>query len=428
VSRMNRAVFALTWIAAVVLGDSGLFEAAGGEPEKVQGQAALKPVSAEARRVHEAGMLFDGHNDLPWKLRMDGDMSFKVIDISTRLKSGHTDIPRLREGGLKAQFWSVFIPSEFEHPARTVLEQIDLVRRMVARYPGDFELATTADEVEGAVRRGKIASLIGIEGGVAIEHDLSMIRIYRDLGVSYMTLTHGKSLDWADSATDDPKCDGLSTFGERVVKEMNRVGMLVDLSHVSAATMTDAIRTARAPVIFSHSSAYAIAPSPRNVPDDVLKLLPANGGVVMVNFYSAFVNPAAARRATAIQAELRKKYPDTRDMYKAMGEIYKKDPLPRGTVSDVADHIDHIIKVAGIDHVGIGSDFDGIESCPEGLEDVSCYPRLTEELLRRGRTPAEIHKILGGNVLRAFREAGAASERLKKTTEPEVDSPPAMKM
>ncbi len=229
VRRLNRAGLAVTWIAAVVLGCFSISLAAGGEPEKARDKAALKPVSAEARRIHDAGMLFDGHNDLPWKLRMDGDMSFKVIDISTRLKTGHTDIPRLRAGGLKAQFWSVFIPSEFEHPARTVLEQIDLVRRMVARYPGDFELATTADEVEGAVRRGKIASLIGIEGGVAIENDLSMIRIYRDLGVSYMTLTHGKSLDWADSATDDPKCDGLSRFGERVVKEMNRVGMLVDV-------------------------------------------------------------------------------------------------------------------------------------------------------------------------------------------------------
>ena len=383
----------------------------------------LPPVSDRARRVHAAGMLFDGHNDLPWRLRTGGDFALRKFDLSRRLDSGQTDIPRLREGGVKAQFWSVYIPSEHPNPARTVTEQIDLVRRMVERYPDAFEMAYNAADVERIARAGKIASLIGIEGGVAIENSLAQLRAFHELGARYMTLTHNTTLDWADAATDSPKHDGLSPFGERVVKEMNRLGMLVDISHVSPATMADALRVSQAPVIASHSSAFAICPSPRNVPDDVLKAVQANGGVVMVNFYSGFIVPESGRKMRALLQELRAKYPDRAARAKAMEAWFQSEgaKLSRGTYRDVADHIDHIVKVAGIDHVGIGSDFDGISMSPVGLEDVSSYPRLTEELLHRGYAEADVHKILGGNALRAFRQAGEVARRLRATTPPEVD-------
>ena len=379
------------------------------------------PVSERARKIHEAGMLFDGHNDLPWRLRAAGDMAFDSLDLSKRLGSGQTDIPRLREGGVKAQFWSVYIPSEQENPARTVTEQIDLVHRMVERYPDDFAMAYSADDVERIVKGGKIASLIGIEGGVAIEDDLAQLRMFARLGARYMTLTHNKTLAWADAATDDPKNDGLNPFGERVVREMNRLGMLVDISHVSPATMADVLRVSMAPVIASHSSAKALAAHPRNVPDEILEELPKNGGVVMVNFYSGFIVPEAGRQWQE-RRDLMKKFPDPSEYRHALAEYRKTHKIPRGTIKDVANHIDHIVKVAGIDHVGIGSDFDGIDSVPVGLEDVSTYPRLTEELLNRGYSEADIHKVLGGNVLRAFRRAGEVSAQLQKTTRPEVDA------
>lgn len=380
-------------------------------------------VSERALRVHYAGLLFDGHNDLPWRLRDDGDVRFERLDIGQRLNSGQTDIPRLREGGVKAQFWSVYIPSEQPHPARTVTEQIDLVHRMIERYPNDFELALSADDVERIVKKGKIASLIGIEGGIAIEDDLAQLRAFARLGARYMTLTHNTTLSWADAATGKHTHHGLTPFGERVVREMNRLGMLVDISHVSTETMTAALRVSQAPVIASHSSAYALCPSPRNVPDDILKLVAKNGGVVMVNFYSGFIVPEAARAVGEARRELKAKHPSQTDYEKAMQAWLKAYKMPRGTIADVANHIDYIVKVAGIDHVGIGSDFDGITAWPVGLEDVSCYPRLTEELLHRGRSEADVHKILGGNALRAFREAGNVAERLQKTTKPDVDQP-----
>ena len=383
----------------------------------------LPPVSERAKQVHASGMLFDGHNDLPWRLRQDGDTAFTKLDIGKRLDSGQTDIPRLRAGGVKAQFWSVYIPSDQPNPARTVLDQIDLVYRMVEHYPADLALATSADEVEAAVKAGKIASLIGIEGGVAIEEDLALLRDFARLGARYMTLTHNKTLSWADAATDGPKHGGLSSFGERVVAEMNRLGMLVDISHVSPEVMDDVLRISKAPVIASHSSARALADHPRNVPDAILKRIPANGGVIMVNFYSGFIVPDAVRQNREVQAELQKKYPDPAEYQKAQREYNRSHPMPRGTIKDVADHIDHIIQVAGIDHVGIGSDFDGVSSVPVGLDDVSDYPRLTEELLRRGHSEVDVHKILGANVLRAFRRAGEVAAELRKTTRPEVDQP-----
>jgi membrane dipeptidase len=383
-------------------------------------------VSERAMRVHQAGMLFDGHNDLPWELRRR-DVTFTEIDMAKRLTVGQTDIPRIRAGGLKAQFWSVYIPSEHPNPARTVVEQIDIVHRMIERYPDTFALAFSADDVEAAVKAGKVASLIGIEGGVAIENDLAMLRAFHRLGARYMTLTHNKTLDWADAATDKPKNDGLSPFGERVVKEMNRLGILVDLSHVAPSTMVDALRVSKAPVIFSHSSARALCDVPRNVPDDILKVLPRNGGVVMVNFYSGFLVPGALAKINTKSRELKAKYPDKAEADKAFAEWMKAASEVRGTVATVVDHIDHIAKFAGIDHVGIGSDFDGINSWPIGLEDVSDYPRVTEEMLRRGYSETDVHKVLGGNALRAFRKAGDVASELRKTTAPEVDRPAAFR-
>jgi membrane dipeptidase len=383
----------------------------------------LPPVSERAARVHAAGFVLDGHNDLPWRLREAGDVSFTKIDIARRLDSGQTDIPRLRQGGVKAQFWSVYIPSEHANPARTVTEQIDLVHRMVERYSGIFEMAYDADDVERIMRAGKIASLIGIEGGVAIEEDLAQLRAFARLGARYMTLTHNKTLSWADAANDDPRSDGLSPFGERVVKEMNRLGMLVDISHVSPATMADALRVSKTPLIASHSSAFALCPSPRNVPDEILKLVAKNRGVVMVNFYSGFIVAEAATMVRDARKELRVKHPNPADFAREMEKWFASHKVPRGTVSDVVDHIDHIVKVAGIDHVGLGGDFDGVTSVPVGLEDVSAYPRITEELLRRGYSEGDIHKILGGNALRAFREAGRIAKELRTSTPPEVDQP-----
>ncbi len=378
-------------------------------------------LSERARRVHDAGLLIDGHNDLPWDLRTRGDSSLTKTDLTQPRSEGHTDIPRLRSGGVKAQFWSVYIPSEQPEPARTVFEQIDLVHRMVEKYPDDLALALTADDIERIVAEGKIACLIGMEGGVAIENSLAMLRsFYRD-GARYMTLTHNGTLDWADAATGDQKHGGLTEFGMKVVKEMNRLGMLVDISHVSVATMDDVLRVSEAPVIASHSSAFAICPSPRNVPDEILKRMPANGGVIMVNFYSGFVHPTAAIKVNAARAELKVKHPDEADYRQAMKAWFEANPTPRATLEQVADHVDHLVKVAGLDHVGIGSDFDGIDSTPVGLEDVSCFPRLTEELLKRGYSEEDIHKILGKNVLRAFRQAEQVAAKLRATKGPEVD-------
>jgi membrane dipeptidase len=384
----------------------------------------LPPVSERAKKVHAAGFVFDGHNDLPWRLREDGDIKFERLDISKRLDSGQTDIPRAREGGLKAQFWSVYIPSEQANPARTVTEQIDIVHRMIAKYPNDLELALDADDVERIMKKGKIASLIGIEGGVAIENDLAQLRAFAKLGARYMTLTHNVTLPWADAATDTAKHGGLTPFGERIVLEMNRLGMLVDISHVSPETMGDALRVSKAPIIASHSSARAICDHPRNVPDAILKQMPKNGGVIMVNFYSGFIVPEAAKTALELRRKLREMYPNPVDYEAHRTEYLKAHPLPRGSISLVVDHIDHLVKVAGVDHVGIGSDFDGITAWPVGLDDVSCYPRLTEEMLKRGYSETDIHKILGGNVLRAFRKAGDVAKELQKSTQPDVVQPP----
>jgi len=387
-----------------------------------EAKPAAPEVSERARKVHASGMLFDGHNDLPWLLRTKGDMGLRKFDLSRRVEVAQTDIPRLREGGVKAQFWSVYIPSDHPNPTKTVVEQIDLVHRMIEKFPGDFALALSADDVERAVAEGKIASLIGIEGGVAIDNGFAELRAFHQLGARYMTLTHNKTLDWVDAATGERRHGGLTEFGEAVVREMNRLGMLIDISHVSAETMADALRVSQAPVIASHSNAFALCPVPRNVPDDMLAAVKENGGVVMVNFYSGFLVPGYFEKSRAAKAEIRKNHPDEEERAKALAEWFQNDASGvRGTIATVADHVDHIVKVAGIDHVGVGSDFDGIDSWPVGLEDVSDFPRLTEELLRRGYSESDVHKILGGNVLRALREAEAVANRLQAETPPAVD-------
>jgi len=325
----------------------------------------------------------------------------------------------LRAGGVGGQFWSVYVPATMQgkEAVRATLEQIDIVDRMVAKYPDTFVLARTADDVERAFKAGKIASMIGMEGGHSIDSSLATLRMMHALGAGYMTLTHSKNVPWADSATDKPALGGLSSFGEDVVREMNRLGMLVDLSHVSADTMADALRVTRAPVIFSHSSARAVCGHPRNVPDEILKLLPANGGVVMVTFVPSFIAPVAGANYLeeyTMYSAMQEQYAgEPEKLRAALAEYRKTHPAPKATLSMVADHIDHIRKVAGIDHIGLGSDFDGIDTVVEGLEDVSKYPALTAELLRRGYSDGDIKKILGLNVLRVMRKAEGVAASLK---------------
>jgi len=377
-----------------------------------------------ARALLKQSPLIDGHNDYPWALREKAQRNFEKLDIAKPQPSIMTDIARLRAGGVGAQFWSVYVPVELtgQSAVTATLEEIDTVHQMVRRYPETFELALTADDVERIFKKGKIASLIGMEGGHSIDNSLAALRMFHRLGARYMTLTHAKNTAWADSATDDPKFGGLAPFGEEVVREMNWLGMLVDLSHVSPETMKDAIRISQAPVIFSHSSARALNDVPRNVPDDVLQLLPKNGGVVMVTFVPGFLSPKVAawqKLQDAEQARLIKLFPaDAAAVTRGVNEWSAAHPAPRATLADAADHIDHIRKVAGIDHLGIGSDFDGITMVPAGLEDVSQYPALIAELFRRGYTEDDIKKIAGQNLLQVMREVEKVSKRLQSERGP----------
>lgn len=378
-----------------------------------------------AKALHEQVPLIDGHNDYPWALRgLDPGRDLASADITKSVPKLMTDIPRLRAGGLGGQFWSVYVPSTMAPPQAVVatLEQIDIVHRMVKRWPETFELALTADDVERAFKRGRIASMIGIEGGHQIDSSLATLRMMYDLGARYMTLTHNNNPPWADAAADQAAHGGLTTFGEEVVREMNWLGMLVDLSHVSPDTMEDALRVAAAPVIFSHSSARAIADVPRNVPDAILRQMPKNGGVVMVSFVPGFTSTEVAtydRRASAQLTLFRTQNPrDEAAVNKAMDEWRKANPGPRATVAQVADHIDHIRKVAGVDHIGLGGDFDGITEVVQGLEDVSKYPALTAELLKRGYSDDDVKKVLGLNVLRAWKQAERVAADLRKQRGP----------
>lgn len=407
-----------------------------GVPGALAVQSALAPIASpppdpqlleRARALLEAAPLIDTHNDLPSMLLEEHGGDLTGVDLGKVQPTLCADVPRLREGRVGAQFWSVYSSSDTMRArtsVREALREFDVALRLIRSRP-ELELARTADDIERIHRAGRIASLLGVEGGHMIDGSAAVLRVFHELGARYMTLTHWDSVAWADAATDRAEHDGLTEFGERIVGEMNRLGMFVDLSHVSADTMRDALRVSRAPVIFSHSNASAVNPHPRNVPDDVLRLLPANGGVVHVNFIAEFVSPEdptwQTRRKAALE-ELRARLDDEDAIARAAGEWERSNPHPRGSIPDVADHIDHIRKVAGIDHVGIGSDFfdAGRNSMARGLEDVTRFPDLFAELLRRGYSDEDVMKIAGRNLLRAMRQMERVAGDLQKTTTPVV--------
>ena len=408
---------------------------------------------ARALRVLAAHPVFDGHNDLPWRIREDKTHPRDVAAYDLRKRTpGMTDLPRLKAGHVGAQFWSVYIPGEPDDAnyapngevastpgyARVQLEQIDIARRMIAAYP-ELQLSLGARDVRANLRRGTVASLLGLEGGHAIENSLALLREYHARGVRYMTLTHNVTLDWADAALDSAKHGGLTPFGNEVVREMNRLGMLVDLSHVSPGTMSDALSTTEAPVIFSHSGARALVDHRRNVPDSILARMPENGGVVMVPFVTSFVSTAVkahedsldAFAATVKQRHAARTHADSAAARAEVAAWREAHRAPAATIADVADHIDHVRKIAGVDHVGIGGDFDGITDNVVGLEDVSKYPALFAELAHRGWTDADLAKLANGNILRVLAAAEKVATRLQKTRAPStatierLDAPPA---
>ncbi len=370
-----------------------------------------------ARDLQRRSLLIDGHNDMPWEIRKQG---FDKLDISQPQPSLQTDIPRLREGGIGAQFWSVWVPVETGYQGKalsTTLEQIELVKAMIARYPDTFELALNTGDIDRIHKEGKIASLIGVEGGHSIEESLTVLEKLYNLGARYMTLTHSDTTSWADSGTDEARHHGLTPFGKEVVRKMNELGMMVDISHVSPETMRDAIDTSGAPIIFSHSSARAVAEHTRNVPDEILKRLHEKDGVVMVNFFSGFVVPEAAAIYTQsldLERKLKEEKKSEDEISNEMKRWKRQHPMPRGSIHDLLDHIDHIAKVAGVQYVGIGSDYDGVSVLPTQLDDVSSYPYITQGLLDRGYTEEQIQGILGGNMMRVFRGVETYAEKHRK--------------
>jgi len=387
----------------------------------LRAQTATDPYLARAKRVLSTTPLIDGHNDLPWRIREDSIARGRVDAYDLRKHTpGHTDFDRLKAGMVGAQFWSVYTPGEWRDSgyARVQLEQIDIARRVIEKYPDRLALALSSDDIRREYKKGKLASLLGLEGGHAIENSLGALRAYYDLGVRYMTLTHNVTLDWADAALDSARHNGLTPFGDSVVREMNRLGMLVDLSHVSPATMSDALNVTQAPVIFSHSGARALVDVPRNVPDSILRRVTANGGIVMVPFVTGFISPAVMlyeQSTRPIITDLEAKYgKDTAAISREIKQWRIDHPAPRATLAQAADQIDYVRKVAGIDHVGIGGDFDGITEVVEGLEDVSKYPALFAELARRGWSDADLRKLAGENLLRVFSQAEAVAKRLQR--------------
>ena len=391
--------------------------------------AAPDPYAARIARILKDVPLIDGHNDWAESLREREGEERWTIDLTQGLDRRpvpyNTDIARLRQGMVGGQFWSAWVSASLPplEQVKQTIEEIDLIRDIVARYPQTFELATTAADVRRIHKAGRIASMIGVEGGNQIDNSFSVLRAYRAMGAGYLTLTHSRTIEWADSATDDPKHGGLTRFGEAVVHELNRLGMLVDLSHVNEETMKDALRVTKAPVIFSHSGARGVDDHPRNVSDEVLKLVAANGGVAMVNFSRSYVTDAYRRWGADEAAEkTRLNAPPFGGLFigqpdkaaAALAEWQRAHPAPRVTLADVADHIDHIAKVAGIDHVGIGSDYDGVDnSLPEGLDSVATYPALLGEMLRRGWSDADVAKLAGGNVLRVMEQAEKVAASMK---------------
>jgi membrane dipeptidase len=375
---------------------------------------------AAARDLLGRHPLIDGHNDLPWTMRVAAELDIDTTDLAAPVASTQTDLPRLARGGVGAQFWSVFVPTDLagETAVTATFEQVDLVHEMISRYPATLELALTAADVERINAAGRLASLIGAEGGHSIGCSLGTLRALYALGVRYLTLTHNRNLPWADSSTDMPSIGGLTEFGREVVREMQRLGMLVDLSHVSPGTMRDALDTAEAPVIFSHSSALAICDHPRNVPDNILARLPDNGGVCMVNFVPSFISQAARDWEREFAAEMERRGLDHKNvaarghMRAEREEWMAGHPRPVVTLAEVAEHVERVRQVAGIDHVGIGSDYDGVDWLPEGLEDVSCYPALIAELTGCGWSEEDCAKLTRGNILRVLREAEAASRAI----------------
>jgi len=376
---------------------------------------------ARARRILSQTPLIDGHNDLPWRIREDSIARGNVDIYDLRKHTpGHTDLDRLKKGMVGAQFWSVYTPGEYRDSgyARVQLEQIDIARRFIAKYPDRLALALSAEDIRRDFKQGKIGSLLGLEGGHAIENSLGALRAYYDLGVRYMTLTHNVTLDWADAALDSAKHKGLTPFGDSVVREMNRLGMLVDLAHVSPGTMSAALNVSQAPVIFSHSGARALVDVPRNVPDSILRRVTTNGGIVMVPFVTGFVSPAVLlydQSTRPVMKDLQAKYGnDTAAITREIKQWRAAHIEPRATLSQVADQIEYVRKVAGVDHVGIGSDFDGITEVVQGLEDVSKFPDLFAELARRGWSDSDLRKLAGENLLRVFAQAEAVSKRMRR--------------
>ena len=434
--RLRRPVLAAAALT-LVAGALAVVGAAG------QGQAAKEQaLEARAIKILAEVPLIDGHNDVPEQLRDRVKDNLDRLDLasdtSTLDPPMHTDLKRLRKGHVGGQFWSVYVPTSLKgsEAVQAVFEQIDVVHRMAERYPDALAMAYTAADVERIFRSGRIACLIGMEGGHSIGNSLAVLREAYACGARYMTLTHWSDTDWADAATDKPRHDGLTKFGREVVHEMNRLGMLVDLSHVSDKTMLDALATSEAPAIFSHSSARALCDHVRNVPDDILRKVAAKGGIVMVNFMPGFVSEEVRIAEKPLNAEwtrLEKLYPDAFKRVEAELRAWKaQHPLPNATLAQVADHVEHIRDVAGIDHVGLGSDFDGISRTPVSLEDVSKYPALLVELLRRGWTDEDLKKLAGLNILRVVREVEKMAEEIRKTRLPsealieEMDGPQAV--
>jgi membrane dipeptidase len=376
-----------------------------------------------ARALLDRFPVIDGHNDLAWALRQAGAQNPAQTDISRPVAFTHTDLPRLAQGGVGGQFWSVYVPAQLAGEAAlvTTIEQIDLVRQLAARYPGAMELAFTAADVQRIMDSGRVASLLGAEGGHSIAGSLGALRALYLLGVRYMTLTHNLNLPWADSATDAPAVGGLTAFGREVVREMQRLGMLVDLSHVAVTTMSDALDTAEAPVIFSHSSAFAVCDHPRNVPDTILARLATNGGLCMITFVPAFVAQRCRDWEVELAGELDRQGLDYRDLAsrKQVGGTWLAEhPRPKATLADVVVHVEHAREVAGVDHIGLGGDYDGVDELPAGLEDVSCYPALIEALLDRRWSESDCAKLTSGNLLRAMRDAETAAGLIRTSRGP----------